>query len=82
MSEDLEFNFEPPDIPTISGKVEETVKCLQCGGGIRAVVERFEKTAHTGADLDVLFILYCRNAECGWMDTQWRPWSSKIPNDI
>lgn len=82
MTEEQELNFDPPDFGVLEAHVESSAKCLKCGRGIRAVLERFEKTATQGYDLDVLFILYCRDAECGWMDTQWRPWSSKKPENI
>jgi len=80
--EELELKFDPPDPFRLEAVVEESEKCPRCGGGIRSVLDRFDKTSAQGADLDVLFVLYCRNAECGWMDSQWRPWSSKTPNVI
>jgi hypothetical protein len=80
--EEEELDFDPPDPAPLEAAVEASAKCGKCGGGIRAVLDQFEKTASPNANLDVLFTLFCRDAECGWMDTQWRPWSSKAPEKI
>ena len=80
--EEEELDFDPPNPALLEAAVEATAKCGKCGGGIRAVLDQFEKTVSPNADLDVLFTVFCRDGECGWMDTQWRPWSSKAPGKI
>lgn len=74
---------EPPGPEVLEASVEATAKCGKCGGGVRAVCAASEPASRADPfDLEVLVMLYCRDAACGWQANQWRPWTRRNPTEL
>jgi hypothetical protein len=58
--------------------IQKNMNCPKCGYGITAVCAQFDKSGES-ADLDVLVEIYCKSADCGWEEAQWRPWKEDEP---
>lgn len=73
-----------PDRGTLEATLEANETCPKCKGKVRAICDGFEpsKTPDASQDAEIRVTLYCRNAACGWQDTQYRPWSAGKPSEI
>ena len=74
--------FDPPRDSDLEASAERTSKCGKCQGEVRAVIQDACKSDGYMSDLEFKLTLFCRNAECGWTVTQWRPWSKSQPKEI
>lgn len=74
--------MEPPPAEELEKSVESSSKCRKCEGEVRASIMGAEDGDGISSDLELVVTVYCPKPECGHMETQYRPWSSRNPKEL
>jgi len=74
--------YEPPERAELEKLVEDATRCKKCSGPVRSLMEQAQPGQSFATDIEILFMVECRDAACAWQERQWRGWNRAAPRTI